>query len=137
VDWDASAIIAQLHGCKIATRSQKKIGQMPRRKPHHAAAGLRAGRQRRLRRVRDEKPAALLAAAKHSASTSPQIRKDVAEAAADTKTQDLLHEPRAGRRRGRRGLTHSPPPEIHMLTIEHCDNLHLHLAARTPPRHGS
>lgn len=91
VEWDAKPLLAQLHGFKSVDKLQKAVGSMAVEQLTTLMldCALVAGVRVRAHQLK-LKPDALLAAAKHYDVDVATIRAEVSEAAADTKTQDLL-----------------------------------------------
>jgi hypothetical protein len=115
-------LLAQLHGLQErSTRSQEDRSDAAESSPRCCSIA-RWSHNVVASGVRDDKPDALLAAAKHSASTSPQIRKEVAASRPTPRPRtcsQAASRPRKKRPPRPDPFTTGDP----MLTIEHCENL--------------
>lgn len=90
VEYQARGLLATLHGCKDQHALEKKLGQLPADRLATLLLDCALVHNVVANGYRDDKPVALLAMAKELGVDVAAIRKEVAAAAGDTKTQDLL-----------------------------------------------
>lgn len=90
VDYGARNLLARLHGFKNRDELDKKIGQMPVEQLTLLMLDCALVDNVLVHGYGNDKPKALMAAAKRYGVDIAAIRKEVTATAADTKTQDLL-----------------------------------------------
>lgn len=90
VEYHSTNLLATLHGFKDRDQLRKKVGQMTVEQLTTLMLDCALVAHVQATSYRNDKPEALLSAAKHYGVDVASIRKEVAGTAADTHTQDLL-----------------------------------------------